>query len=108
MNLPACHEDRPQHAGIPQGGWRPKGRKAEDGPIVGQYQLVETHSASYLQGTEWNVRDSDATFIFTISSQLYGGSKRTADFARSIANLGFMWLGRRRAMSQQLPCSDSC
>jgi len=67
--------------GFPHGGWCPKGRKAEDGNIGGQYQLVETPSASYLQRTEWNVRDSDATVIFTISSQLSGGSKRTAEFA---------------------------
>jgi hypothetical protein len=67
--------------GFPHGGWCPKGRKAEDGMIGGQYQLVETPSASYLQRTEWNVRDSDATVIFTISSQLSGGSKRTAEFA---------------------------
>jgi len=67
--------------GFPHGGWCPKGRKAEDGTIGGQYQLLETPSASYLQRTEWNVCDSDATVIFTISSQLSGGSKRTAEFA---------------------------
>jgi hypothetical protein len=67
--------------GLPHGGWCPKGRKAEDGPIGGQYLLTETPSSSYLQRTEWNVRDSDATVIFTISSQLSGGSKRTAEFA---------------------------
>jgi len=67
--------------GFPHGGWCPKGRKAEDGNIGGQYQLVETPSSNYLQRTEWNVRDSDATVIFTISSQLSGGSKRTAEFA---------------------------
>jgi hypothetical protein len=67
--------------GFPNGGWCPKGRKAEDGPIGGQYLLTETPSANYLQRTEWNVRDSDATVIFTISSQLSGGSKRTAEFA---------------------------
>jgi len=67
--------------GFPHGGWCPKGRKADDGIIGGQYQLIETPSASYLQRTEWNVRDSDATVIFTISSQLSGGSKRTAEFA---------------------------
>jgi hypothetical protein len=67
--------------GFPHGGWCPKGRKAEDGMIGGQYQLVETPSASYLQRTEWNVRDSDATVIFTLSSKLSGGSKRTAEFA---------------------------
>ena len=26
--------------GFPHGGWCPKGRKAEDGPIGGQYQLT--------------------------------------------------------------------
>jgi len=66
---------------FPHGGWCPKGRKAEDGIIGGHYQLLETPSASYLQRTEWNVRDSDATVIFTISGELSGGSKRTAEFA---------------------------
>jgi len=68
--------------GFPHGGWCPKGRKAEDGSIGGQYQLVETPSASYLQRTEWNVRDSDATVIFTIAATLTGGSKRTEEFAK--------------------------
>jgi hypothetical protein len=67
--------------GFPLGGWCPKGRKAEDGMIGGQYQLVETPSASCLQRTEWNVRDSDVTVIFTLASTLNGGSKRTAEFA---------------------------
>jgi hypothetical protein len=67
---------------IPHGGWCPKGRKAEDGVIPPQYQLTETPSATYLQRTEWNVRDSDGTVIFTIAAKLAGGSKRTADFAK--------------------------
>jgi len=67
--------------GFPHGGWCPKGRKAEDGPISAQYQLLETSSASYLQRTERNVRDSDGTVIFTIAPNLAGGSKRTAEFA---------------------------
>ena len=67
---------------IPHGGWCPKGRKAEDGVIPRQYQLPETPSASYLQRTEWNVRDSDGAVIFTIAAALAGGSKRTAEFAK--------------------------
>ncbi len=59
-------------------GWCPKGRKAEDGSIPDHYQLNATPTANYLQRTEWNVRDSDATAIFTIKEQLSGGSKRTA------------------------------
>ena len=67
--------------GIPHGGWCPKGRKAEDGIIGGQYQLVETPSANYLQRTEWNVRDTDGTAIFTFAAKLSGGSLRTFKFA---------------------------
>lgn len=67
---------------IPHGGWCPKGRKAEDGNIPPPYQLAETPSASYLQRTEWNVRDSDGTVIFTVAAALADGSKRTADFAK--------------------------
>ena len=67
---------------VPCGGWCPKGRKAEDGPIDPKYPLKETPSASYLQRTEWNVRDSDATVLFSIESALTGGSKKTVEFAR--------------------------
>lgn len=66
---------------ITHGGWCPKGRRSEDGPIPLQYLLCETPLATYLQRTEWNVRDSDATVIFTLSNALDGGSKRTAQFA---------------------------
>ena len=67
--------------GVAHGGWCPKGRRSEAGPIDDRYRLVETPSASYLQRTEWNVRDSDATVIFTLGEALEGGSKRTAQFA---------------------------
>jgi hypothetical protein len=68
---------------VPCGGWCPKGRKAEDGPIDPKYPLKETPSSSYLQRTEWNVRDGDATVLFSIQPNLRGGSKRTMEFARA-------------------------
>ncbi|MVW64202.1 hypothetical protein GPY61_30160 [Massilia sp. NEAU-DD11] len=67
--------------GLRHGGWCPRGRKTEDGVLPERYLLRETPSASYLQRTEWNVRDSDATLIFTLTDRLDGGSKRTAAFA---------------------------
>lgn len=67
--------------GIPHGGWCPRGRLAEDGALEERYELEETPDAEYSQRTEWNVRDSDGTVIFSISPELSGGSKRTADFA---------------------------
>ena len=67
---------------LPCGGWCPKGRKAEDGTIDPKYPLKESSSASYLQRTEWNVRDSDATVLFSIAPSLGGGSKKTVEFAK--------------------------
>ena len=49
--------------GLPCGGWCPRGRRAEDGPIPAAYPLKETPSAEYPERTTWNVRDSDATLI---------------------------------------------
>lgn len=48
---------------FPCGGWCPRGRKAEDGPIPDRYPLEETPWDGYPQRTEWNVRDSDGTLI---------------------------------------------
>jgi putative molybdenum carrier protein len=67
--------------GIPHGGWCPKGRKAEDGVIDRLYNLVETPSEDYSQRTEWNVRDSDGTAVFSIRKELRGGSLLTVEFA---------------------------
>lgn len=49
--------------GLPCGGWCPKGRKAEDGPLPARYPLKETPSDDYAQRTRWNVRDSDGTLV---------------------------------------------
>ena len=49
--------------GIEHGGWCPKGRRAEDGPIAAKYQLIETDSIDYAVRTEKNVLDSDGTLL---------------------------------------------
>ncbi|QIK39136.1 molybdenum cofactor carrier [Caldichromatium japonicum] len=59
--------------GIPHGGWCPKGRLAEDGPIDPRYLLTETESAAYEERTWRNVRDSDGTLILN-RGDLAGGS----------------------------------
>ena len=68
--------------GVPHGGWCPQGRLAEDGPIDPKYHLKETPSVDYAERTEWNVRDSDGTVIFSIAEELTGGSLATAHFTR--------------------------
>jgi hypothetical protein len=69
---------------VPHGGWCPKGRKAEDGPIPSRFKLKETPNSSYSVRTLWNVRDSDATVIFSRTRTLAGGTKQTAIFARKL------------------------
>ena len=66
---------------IPHSGWCPKGRRTEDEPLDARYQLNETPRPSYLQRTEWNVRDSDGTVVFSIGEHLTGGSLKTLELA---------------------------
>jgi hypothetical protein len=51
--------------GLPCGGWCPKGRRAEDGPLPERYPLRETASAAYPARTALNVREADGTLILT-------------------------------------------
>jgi hypothetical protein len=68
-------------AGLPHDGWCPLDRRAEDGPLDARYQLRETPTPHYAERTAWNVRDSDATALFTIRTELSGGTKLTAELA---------------------------
>jgi hypothetical protein len=51
--------------GLPCGGWCPRGRRAEDGPLPERYPLCETASAAYPARTALNVREADGTLILT-------------------------------------------
>lgn len=68
--------------GLARGGWVPRGRRAEDGPIPQRYEgMVETVSDRHAQRTELNVRDSDATLVLTLGP-VAGGTALTVDLAR--------------------------
>ena len=75
--------DAAQALGVPCGGWCPRGRLAEDGPISSRYPLRETPTAAYAQRTRWNVRDSDGTLILN-RGPLGGGTALTAQLARKL------------------------
>jgi len=60
--------------GIPHGGWIPKGRLTEAGPLPEKYNLQEMPSKDYLKRTQQNVLDSDGTLFFS-HGDLTGGSK---------------------------------
>src|SRR5207244_8064617 len=66
--------------GISSGGWCPKGRRAEDGPIPERYPLAETPWAGYPQRTEWNVRDSDGTLVL-VDGEPDRGTRLTIELA---------------------------
>jgi hypothetical protein len=67
--------------GLAHGGWCPRGRRAEDGVLDERYELQETPSSRYDQRTRWNVRDSDATVVFSIASHVTGGTALTLAIA---------------------------
>ena len=67
---------------LPHGGWCPRGRLAEDGPIPRIYLLEQTATARYPERTERNILDSDGTVIFSMNETLEGGTKLTADLVR--------------------------
>jgi hypothetical protein len=66
--------------GIPHGGWMPKGRKTEGGPLPARYRLKEMPTDSYSKRTEQNVIDSDGTLIIS-----HGGLKEGSDYTRKMA-----------------------
>lgn len=66
--------------GIPHGGWVPKGRKTEEGPLDAKYLLKEMPSDSYQKRTEQNVLDSDGTLILS-----HGELSQGSDYTRMMA-----------------------
>ncbi len=65
---------------IPHGGWIPRGRLTENGPLPEKYGLRETRSSSYPERTEKNVQQADGTVIIS-RGPLTGGSEYTRQMA---------------------------
>lgn len=72
--------DAAMKLGIPHGGWIPKGRLTEKGPLPGSYKLTEMLSSSYPLRTEQNVVDSNGTLIIS-HGRLSEGSEYTRKMA---------------------------
>ncbi|WP_051694181.1 putative molybdenum carrier protein [Desulfohalovibrio reitneri] len=73
--------DAAMDLGIPHGGWCPRGRRAEDGPIPSRYNLTEAESSGYPERTELNIRQAAATLILNLG-ELDGGTRLTMGLAR--------------------------
>ena len=66
---------------FPCGGWCPKDRNAEDGPIPDRYPMTWLVGGGYRQRTVKNVVDSDGTVIL-FNQTLSGGTLYTHDVCR--------------------------
>ncbi|GBE13362.1 putative molybdenum carrier [bacterium BMS3Bbin14] len=66
---------------LPHGGWLPRGRKTENGPLPRSYPLEELDSSEYRPRTEKNILASDGTLIVSFGP-LRGGSALTESLAR--------------------------
>lgn len=68
---------------IPHGGWIPRGRKTESGPLPLKYQLTEMETADYPSRTKMNVVDSHGTVVLS-RGRLTAGSELTRVFAKVV------------------------
>lgn len=69
--------------GLAHGGWCPRGRLAEDGPIHPRYELQEMSTSRYIDRTRRNVEASDGTLILNLG-ELDGGSLETLAHAQAL------------------------
>ena len=65
---------------INHGGWIPRGRLTESGPLPPEYRLKETRSSGYAERTLKNVLEADGTLIIS-RGPLSGGSEYTREMA---------------------------
>ncbi len=66
--------------GITHGGWIPKGRLTEKGPLSSKYDLNEMPATGYASRTEQNVIDSNGTLIIS-----HGKLTEGSDYTRKMA-----------------------
>ena len=75
--------DAARELGLPYGGYVPRGRWTEDGPLPNHYSgMLETEGAHPAGRTKRNVRAADATLIITRSG-CRGGTLLTLEKARA-------------------------
>jgi len=66
---------------LPQFGWVPKGKIAEDGTIPTRYRCRETKGTDYVERTERNLMDADATLILSFGP-MGAGTQLTLELSR--------------------------
>lgn len=69
---------------IPHGGYVPKGRLTEEGPLPDRYHLEEMSTKSYASRTEKNIEEADGTLIVS-HGEISGGTALTRQLAVRMA-----------------------
>jgi len=69
--------------GIRGWGYCPKGRRAEDGPISTEFEMIELRSADYRDRTSKNVQCADAVLILKRRESQSPGTRFTVGQCRS-------------------------
>ncbi len=83
--------DAARELGLDWGGAIPRGRSTEAGPLPSSYdRMEELETSSYPARTEQNVRDGEATLIFT-RGELSGGTALTLALARRWG-VPYLWI----------------
>jgi len=86
--------------GMPHGGWLPRGRKTEAGPLPLRYRLRELDSSRYRDRARKKILAADATLIFSLGP-LTGGSALTEALAirhdRPVLHVDLALIGSEQA-----------
>lgn len=68
---------------LPHGGWCPQGTLTGTDPLDPKYRLKETAGPAILESVESNVRDSEATLVFTLGPKATGPAMKASTYAKS-------------------------
>lgn len=70
--------------GLQHGGFVPRGRRTEDGPVPDRYNVVELPTVDYRDRTVRNIKSADGTALFVYGAQpTTPGSRLTAAACRA-------------------------
>ncbi len=67
---------------FPHGGWCPKGLLGAAEPLDPRYKLKEGETENVLEAVGSNVRDAEATLVFTIAPKAAGTAQKAVSAAR--------------------------
>jgi hypothetical protein len=67
---------------LPHGGWCPQGTLTGTDPLDPKYRLKETAGPAILESVESNVRDSEATLVFTLGPKATGPAMKASTYAK--------------------------